>query len=71
MNYKLVVTIGLSCLSLSGCVNVEPYERSFLARDDMQLDPDYLGTKFRRHMYFAREATPGGYGPESTGCGCN
>jgi hypothetical protein len=71
MNLKNLLLIGLASTTLSGCTNVEPYERSFLAKDEMQLDPDYLGTKFRRHMYFAREATPGGYGPESSGCGCN
>jgi hypothetical protein len=71
MTMRAFFIIGLCSLQLSGCVNVEPAKRSFLARDDMQLDPDYLGTKFRRHMYFAREATPGRYGPESSGCGCN
>jgi hypothetical protein len=65
------VLIALTVATLPGCVNVEPAERSYLAQDNMKLDPHYLDAKFARHMYFAREAIPGGYGADPTGCGCN
>ena len=67
----LLVSAVLLTFSTSGCVNVEPEERSFLAEEHMKLDPYPLDAKFRRHLYFSREATPGGYGADPTGCGCN
>lgn len=64
--------LSLICIvaSLQGCTNVEPWERSYLAKNEMQLDPYPLDSKFRRHMYFSREATPGGTGSVGS-CGCN
>ena len=62
----------ISLLSfLCGCVNVEPYEREFLAQNQMQLDPNELDAAFRGHLYFSREGTHGGFGEEEGMCGCN
>lgn len=71
MQIKGCLLASLSVLTLAGCVNVEPQDRSYLAEPHMKLDPAPLDAKFRRHLYFSREATPGGYGADPTGCGCN
>lgn len=71
MRLICITTIFIIPSLTAGCVNVEPTEREYLARNDMQLDPYYLDEKFRRHLFAAREATQGGYGVDSAGCGCN
>lgn len=57
-------------LLLQGCTNVEPLNRHILAKNHMKLEPYPLDSKFRRHVYSSREATPGGYGGDPSGCGC-
>jgi hypothetical protein len=63
------------CLSLllTGCagMGVEPWERDLLAKDSMQLNPDYLDNFYDEHIYFSKEATSGGQGVGGGGCGCN
>lgn len=55
----------------AGCANVKPYERGYLARQDMQFDPDPVAAKFKQHIYGSKEAARGGYGVGGGGCGCN
>ena len=71
MRLKQLTFMAIVSIALYGCTNVEPYERSYLAQENMKLDPNYLDEKFRRHLFFSREGTPGGYGADPTGCGCN
>lgn len=61
----------LLVLGTTGCANVKPYERGYLARQDMQFDPDPVVAKFRQHIYGSKEAARGGYGVGGGGCGCN
>ena len=70
---RSVYIVSILCVAsgLYGCTNVEPWERSYLAKEEMKLEPYPLDSKFRRHVYFSREATPGGYGADPSGCGCN
>jgi hypothetical protein len=67
--------ISFLCLSLllTGCaaMGVEPWERDLLAKDSMQLNPDYLDNFYDEHIYFSKEATSGGQGVGGGGCGCN
>jgi len=49
---------------------VRPWQRAFLARRAMQFD-DGLVTRFRQHLFGAREGADGGYGHVGGGCGCN
>jgi hypothetical protein len=70
MNTKRFLLL-LSPLLLSACVNVEPWERENLAKENMQLVPNALLNQFTDHMHFSREGTEGGYGLEGGGCGCN
>jgi len=58
---------------LSGCssMGVEPWERDVLAKDSMQLVPDYFDNFYDEHIYFSKEASSGGQGVGGGGCGCN
>ena len=58
---------------LGGCssMGVEPWERDLLAKDSMQLVPDYFDNFYDEHIYFSKEASSGGQGVGGGGCGCN
>jgi hypothetical protein len=58
---------------LSGCssLGVQSWERDLLAKDSMQLVPDYLDNFIDEHIYFSKEARVGGQGVGGGGCGCN
>lgn len=56
---------------LAGCVQVEPWDREYLAQEQMALDPYPLASSFKEHAYFSREGTSGGFSPDAGGCGCN
>ncbi len=60
-------------LTLSACSSwgVQPWERDLLAKDSMQLVPDYLDNFYDEHIYFSKEASSGGQGVGGGGCGCN
>ncbi|MBC8212771.1 MAG: DUF4266 domain-containing protein [Gammaproteobacteria bacterium] len=68
-----LISFLLLTLLLSGCagMGVEPWERDLLAKDSMQLNPDYLDNFYDEHIYFSKEATSGGQGVGGGGCGCN
>ena len=55
---------------LTGCVNVQPWERGNLADPTMNAG-DPLGGSMSEHMWFSREAASGGRGVGGGGCGCN
>jgi hypothetical protein len=60
-------------LSLTACssMGVEPWERDLLAKDSMQLVPDYFDNFYDEHIYFSKEASTGGQSVGGGGCGCN
>ena len=64
----LVITVLLTGCSSMG---VEPWERDLLAKDSMQLVPDYFDNFYDEHIYFSKEASSGGQGVGGGGCGCN
>ena len=63
--------IGLTILLLTGCANVDPWDRNILAKESMTLRPDPLGSTMRNHIEFSREGTQGATGAGGGGCGCN
>lgn len=69
---RRLTTIILIML-LAGCstMGVEPWERDLLAKDSMQLVPDYFDNYYDEHIYFSKEASSGGQGVGGGGCGCN
>jgi hypothetical protein len=57
--------------SLTGCTNVEPWDRNILAKDSMTVMPDNLGALVRNELEYGREGTEGAVGINAGGCGCN
>lgn len=68
MRIAILVTI---LAALSGCANVKPWERGYLAKPEMSLDGDKADARFYQHIYTSKEAARGGYGVGGGGCGCN
>ena len=62
-----VISTLMSCSSMG----VEPWDRDLLAKDSMQLVPDYFDSFYDDHIYFSKEASTGGKGVGGGGCGCN
>lgn len=58
-------------LGQAGCSDVQPWEKQYLAKPHMALDPDPHERKLRNHIYQSRESVFGGYGVGGGGCGCN
>ena len=68
---KYPVLLMILFLSACSSFGVQPWERDLLAKDKMQLVPDYLDNFFDEHIYFSKEASSGGQGVGGGGCGCN
>ena len=66
---RLLITTAV--LIVTGCTSVEPWERGNLARPEMQLDPDPLGTALQSQVHESKEASSGGTKSAGAGCGCN
>lgn len=66
-----LVSLLLLIAFLSGCVQVKPWQRGYLAREDMQGDPDPLSAKMNNHVYTSKEGSTGGVSAQGGGCGCN
>ena len=64
---SFMVVVLSSCASMG----VEPWERDLLAKDSMQLVPNFLDNFYDEHIYFSKEASSGGQGVGGGGCGCN
>jgi hypothetical protein len=62
-----VVLLALAC----ACAPVAPYQRAFLARDDMSLEGNPGTMKALEKTYSAKEAANGGASVGGGGCGCN
>lgn len=71
--YMKRVTTVILVMLLAGCssLGVEPWERDLLAKDSMQLVPDYFDNFYDEHIYFSKEGSSGGQGVGGGGCGCN
>lgn len=61
----------LTLFILSGCAQVQPWERGTLSEYTMRPDRDPLYDALTEHIYFSREAASGGRGVGGGGCGCN
>ncbi len=63
--------VALAALLIAGCANVAPYQRGYLARESMALDPNPGMAKALEKTYSAKEAASGGASVGGGGCGCN
>ena len=61
----------LALLGVTGCQQVQPWQRAKLADPVMRADRDPLGEASAEHVFFSREAAAGGRGVGGGGCGCN
>jgi hypothetical protein len=60
-----------AALCLAACTAVAPYQRGYLARDDMALEANAGFAKAIEKTYAAKEAASGGASVGGGGCGCN
>ena len=67
---KALMVLSLMAF-LAACAQVAPYQRAYLARDDMALDPNPGLAKAIEKTYSAKEAALGGASVGGGGCGCN
>lgn len=67
---KLWACLAAAAL-LAACAPVAPYQRAYLARDDMALDGNPGTAKALEKTYAAKEAALGGASVGGGGCGCN
>ena len=62
----------LAALALcTGCVQVAPYQRGYLARPDMAMEAAPGMVRAMERTYVAKEAAVGGASVGGGGCGCN
>jgi hypothetical protein len=59
-----------AALAAGGCATVQPWQRGRLADPAMVFDADGSQVAYTTHWQEAREASSGGYGVQSGGCGC-
>jgi hypothetical protein len=67
----VTATLVLAALAAAGCTSVAPYQRGYLAREDMALDPSPGTARAIEKTYSAKEAASGGAAVGGGGCGCN
>jgi len=69
---RAFVAIVLAAAALTGaaCATVQPWQRGRLADPCMVFDADASQVAYMAHWQEAREASSGGYGVQSGGCGC-
>lgn len=62
---------AFAALLLAGCAPVQPWQRGTFTTYEMRSDRDPLHTAMSEHIYLSREASTGGRGVGSSGCGCH
>jgi hypothetical protein len=69
---RVLVAAVLCASALGGaaCATVQPWQRGRLADRCMTFDADASQVAYMTHWQEAREASSGGYGVQSGGCGC-
>jgi hypothetical protein len=66
-----VIALASLALLTASCAPVAPYQRAYLARDDMALDGNPGMAKALEKTFSAKEAASGGASVGGGGCGCN
>jgi len=66
----VLVIAAAAVFAASGCATVQPWQRGRLADAAMMFDADGNRIAYTTHWQEAREASSGGYGVQSGGCGC-
>ncbi|MEP7069520.1 MAG: DUF4266 domain-containing protein [Usitatibacter sp.] len=63
--------LAAATLCLAACTTVAPYQRGYLAREDMALEGNPGFSKAIEKTFAAKEAASGGASVGGGGCGCN
>ncbi|MBE9528830.1 MAG: DUF4266 domain-containing protein [Proteobacteria bacterium] len=66
-----ILLLVATAAAATGCANVQPWEKEFLASPAMRFDSDKEETAVREHFLGTREGASGGFGVSGGGCGCN
>jgi len=74
MKIERLFVFGLAAvllLMLSGCTSVAAWERGYLAKPQMAIEPNPLQHHMQLHNYFSREAAASTHSADGGGgCGC-
>jgi hypothetical protein len=73
MNGRVTRAAGVllvAALGSAGCATVHPWQRGRLSSPCMVFDSNGEKVAFDNHWLTAREASAGGFGVQSGGCGC-
>ncbi len=68
---RLLLILLTSLCLLSAYTPVRPWERGYLAKEEMAWDRDSLERVLNDHIFFSKEASSGGNSAAGGGCGCN
>ena len=71
MNRYLTSLLLALVFLTTACTSVQPWERGYLAKDQMQLSPDPRESALQEQIFYSKEASSGGSGAAGGGCGCN
>lgn len=66
----MLAFLSTAAIVAGGCATVQPWQRGRLADRCMVFDADSGQVAYMTHWQEAREASAGGYGVQSGGCGC-
>lgn len=68
---RTFLAVLICATTLISCTQVRPWERGYLARDEMAWQADSLEGALNDHIFFSKEASSGGSSAAGGGCGCN
>ncbi len=73
MKRRFLLCLAMCALAFtqSACTTVQPWEKGYLAREEMLLTPDPLAATLNDHIFFSKEASTSGSQASGSGCGCN
>ena len=71
LRLRTVLILLMTAVALGACTQVRPWERGYLAREEMGWDADGLENALNDHIFFSKEASSGGNNAAGGGCGCN
>ena len=61
----------VACLALASCVQVQPWEKAYLAKPEMQFAKGGTAGRVKEHVRYSKEAAHGDVTLSAGGCGCN
>lgn len=68
---RTVGVLALTLAAVTSCTQVKPWERGYLAKEEMAWRSDALEGALNDHIFFSKEASSGGSSAAGGGCGCN